>query len=272
MQVKKVLREFHIKPRKRLGQNFLSSTYHLGKIVKSAGLNRRDVVVEIGSGIGNLTELLLERVKKVISVEKDENLVEVQKQIFAANKKLEFINDDFLKIDLSKIFKSEKQLFKIVANPPYYISTQIIEKLIDYRCYYKEAFLSLQKEYVQRMTASSGTKNYGRLTVFTQVYLDIDILFKIPKGVFYPAPCVDSVFIAVRPKEKTGLKNRGKLELIIREFFSSKRKKISTILKNSSVLPDTQINKVLSCLNIDLNFRPEELSVSDYVNIANLLN
>jgi len=272
MQVKKVLREFNIKPRKRLGQNFLTSPYHLEKIIESAGLNKHDVVVEIGPGIGNLTELLLERSKKVISVEKDGVLIEVLKQIFASNKKLKFINEDFLKTDLRKIFKSEKQLLKIVANPPYYISTQIIEKLIDYGDCYKEAFLSLQKEYVQRMTASPRTKNYGRLTIFTQVYLDIELLFKIPKSVFYPAPVVDSVFIAIRPKKKTGLKNNKKLDIISREFFSSKRKKISTILKSFSVLPKVRMNKILSRLNIDSNSRPEELSVSDYVNIANLLN
>jgi len=272
MQVKKVLREFNIKPRKRLGQNFLFSSYHLEKIIKSAGLNRYDVVVEIGSGVGNLTELLLERVKRVISVEKDGHLVEVQKQIFALNKKLEFINEDFLRIDLRKIFKSEKQFLKIVANPPYYISTQIIEKLIDYEDCYKEAFLSLQKEYVQRMLAKPGTKDYGRLTIFTQAYLDVESLFKIPKSVFYPVPRVDSVFIAVRPKGKTGLKNKKKLDLISREFFSNKRKKINTILKNSSVLSEMRIDRVLSSLSIDLNSRPEELSVPDYIKIANLLN
>ena len=117
MQVKKILREFDIKPRKRLGQNFLFSSYHLKKIIKSACLSRHDIVVEIGSGIGNLTELLLENVKKVISIEKDRNLVEVQKRIFTSNKKFNLINEDFLKTDLRKIFKSEKQFLKIVANP-----------------------------------------------------------------------------------------------------------------------------------------------------------
>ncbi|MDP8233755.1 MAG: 16S rRNA (adenine(1518)-N(6)/adenine(1519)-N(6))-dimethyltransferase RsmA [Candidatus Saelkia tenebricola] len=272
MQVKKVLREFNIRPKKRLGQNFLISQHHLEKIMKVTNLSRNDVVLEIGPGVGNLTELLLENTKKVISVEKDEVLVEVLNQIFQSNKKLKIIKGDFLNINLRKIYKTEKKLLKVIANPPYYISTQIIEKLINERKYYKTAFLSFQKEYVQRMLATPATKNYGRLTIFTQVYLNVEFLFKIPKSVFYPVPVVDSMFISIRPKKVTKVKNENGLHIVTREFFCKRRKKISTILKNSSMLPTVKINRSLSDLNIDPNSRPEELSVSDYINIANSLN
>lgn len=271
MQVKEILREFNIRPKKRLGQNFLISSYYLDKIVKTAQLKSIDVVVEIGAGVGNLTEILMLQAGKVVAVEKDENLFNVLSKLYGKNKEVKLIKNDFLNINLSNFYKAEGVKVKIFGNPPYYISTALIEKLITEKNYYQVAYLSFQKEYAERLLAKPRTKNYGRLTIFAQSFLDIKSLFKIPKNAFYPKPEVDTIFISLKPKADIQVKNYKNLDILTREFFQRRRKKIAKIVKDSILLKEKGIESALKLSGINLDLRPEELSVSDYIGISNIL-
>lgn len=267
MQVKKILQVYGIKPRKRMGQNFLVSYKYLNKIVESAHLCAEDWVIEIGAGIGNLTELLLSKTAQVIAVERDGRLVNVLIHRLGSNPNLDILKEDFLKVKI-KNFCSHR--LKIIGNPPYYFASRLIEKLVHEQKYFHSAFLSFQKEYVERMIANPGGRQYGRLTVFVQSFFDCQVLFKIPKIAFYPQPEVDSIFISLIPKKDVNV-DVEKLEIITQEFFSSRRKKVSTIIKNSKRLSSWNMDKVLDQLEVDTNIRPEIIPVEKYIEIANFL-
>ncbi len=267
MQVKKILQAYGIKPRKKMGQNFLVSYKYLNKIVESAHLCAEDWVIEIGAGIGNLTELFLPKTSRVIAVEQDERLVNILIHRLGSNPKLEVLKGDFLKVKIEE-FCSPR--LKIIGNPPYYFTSKLVEKLIYEQKYFNSAFLSFQKEYVERMVANPGGKQYGRLSIFVQSFFNCQILFKIPKTAFYPQPEVDSIFISLIPKKDINV-DVEKLGIITQEFFSSRRKKISTIIKNSERLNSWNMEKVLDKVGIDVDLRPEIISVEKYIEIANAL-
>ncbi len=267
MQVRKILQAYGIKPRKKMGQNFLVSYKYLNKIVESAHLRAEDWVMEIGAGIGNLTELLLSKTSRVIAIERDERLVNVLIHRLGNNPNLEILKGDFLKVKIKDFYSPR---LKIIGNPPYYLASKLIEKLISEQKYFNSAFLSFQKEYVERMVANPGGKQYGRLSVFVQSFFNCQILFKIPKTVFYPQPEVDSIFISLIPKKDISV-DVEKLEIITREFFSNRRKKISTIIKNSEKLSLGDMERILDRVGVNEDLRPEIISVENYIKIANFL-
>jgi 16S rRNA (adenine1518-N6/adenine1519-N6)-dimethyltransferase len=267
MQVKKILIDYNIKPRKRLGQNFLVSQKYLKKIVEYSSLDSEDIVVEIGAGIGNLTELLLGKVSKVIAVEQDGRLVSVLKELLGENKKLEILNKDFLKVDIKNIAKDN---IKIIGNPPYYFSSRLIGKLIADRMYFNCACLSFQKEYVERMIARAGSKIYGRLSVFVQSFFECHPLFKIPRSAFYPPPDVDSIFVKLVPRKGVHV-NPALVEKVTREIFTTRRKKLSSIIRNSKLFEFSEMKEILEQLNINLNDRPESISIEKFHAIIEIL-
>ncbi len=267
MYLKDILRQYNIRPNKRLGQNFLISEHYLNRIVKSIAVKGGDAILEIGSGSGNLTRDLVKDAASVIAIEKDVKLFNVLVEIFKDSSNLVLINADFLTVDLKSYFK-KYGLLRIVGNLPYYISTQIIEKIIENRELIKDGYLMLQKEYVERMVAVSGSKQYGRLSIFAQTFLDLKKLFKVPKSCFYPQPKIDSHFISFNIKHDCAIADTAILSLVTSEFFQKRRKKIATIIKNSKILTRLNMVSIMHNLGIDLNQRPEQLSVCEYIDIV----
>ena len=171
------------KPKKSLGQNFLVDKNIQEKIIQSGNLKKSDVVLEIGPGRGELTSLLLERVKKVIAVEIDSSLCAILRDKFSGYQNFELINQDILKFVIRDFIKNDKKL-KVIANLPYYISTPIITHLFEHREVIKEIYLTLQKELASRLTTGPGSKEYGSISCFIQFYSDAQILFPIKNTSF----------------------------------------------------------------------------------------
>jgi len=262
-------------PKKHLGQNFLTDTHIQQKIIQACELKSDDVVVEIGPGQGVLTRLIAPHVKKLICVEMDRDLIEpllalkgtvpcLSRGLFPSAA-LEIVHADFLKWDMSHLPDG----IKVIGNIPYYISTPIIEKLITDRKRISSAFLTVQQEFGQRVTAKSGGKEYGSLTCFAQYYADIKMLFKIKNSCFKPAPKVDSCFLRLMMKAQLEKAARDEefLFKLIQTAFQQRRKNIVNSLKG--LVGKDKLEVGLNGLGIDLNARPENLTLSNYIDLSN---
>lgn len=255
------------KPKKSLGQNFLVDKNIQEKIIQACNLRKSDSVLEIGPGRGEITEYLICRVKKVIAIEIDKELCGILGQRFQNAKNFELLHQDILKTDLS----GYKNL-KVIANIPYYISTPIISRLIDYKGSIKAIYLSVQKELAQRLIACCGSKVYGAYSCFVQFYTQPKILFTIKNSSFWPQPKVDSCFVELRilPKPRYKVKNEELLFKVIRLGFNQRRK----LLKNSLAKIASQ-EKLLGCfkkLALPQNSRAEDLPLADFAKLADCLS
>lgn len=253
----------HQKPKKSLGQNFLSDKNIQAKIIKYSVPKETENVLEIGPGRGELTRLLLERAKRVIAVEIDKGLCLLLAEKFSAYKNFELINADILKLDLSKFGK-----LKVIANLPYYISSPAIAHILNYRKSIKEAYLTLQKELARRLCSPSGTKDYGAISCLVQYYSQARILFPISNSCFWPRPKVDSCFVELKmlPKPKVKVKNEKLFFKLIRLAFNQRRK----LLKNSlsSLLPQIRLAHCFEASGLKQKTRAEDLSLSDFARLA----
>jgi len=258
------------KPKKSLGQNFLVDKNIQEKIIQSGNLKKSDVVLEIGPGRGELTSLLLERVKKVIAVEIDSSLCAILRDKFSGYQNFELINQDILKFVIRDFIKNDKKL-KVIANLPYYISTPIITHLFEHREVIKEIYLTLQKELASRLTTGPGSKEYGSISCFIQFYSDAQILFPIKNTSFWPAPKVDSCFLKLKilSKPKVKVSDEQLFFRFIRAAFNQRRKS----LKNSlgSLLPEPLLKDCLKSARLKPNLRAEDLSLFDFAHLANCL-
>lgn len=253
----------HQKPKKRLGQNFLTDKNIQNKIIEHSELKETETVLEIGPGRGELTRLLLEKAKKVIAVEIDKELCKLLREKFAAYNNLELINADILTLDLSGFGKP-----KVIANLPYYISTPAIIHILKYRKNIEMAYLTLQKELAKRMSASAGTKDYGAFSCLAQFYTQPKLLFPIKNSSFWPKPKVDSCFVELKmlPEPKVAVKNETFFFKLIRLAFNQRRK----LLKNSlaRLFPQSKISDCLKAIGLKQKIRAEELSLSDFARLA----
>ena len=252
-----------IKAKKSLGQNFLVDNNILEKIISSVDIENK-TVLEVGPGTGNLTSFILKKKpNKVLVIEKDNTLAEKLKELFS--NKVTVINDDILKIDETKLFNEKVIVF---GNLPYNISTEILSKWIinsRKKLWFECLILMFQKEVADRIIAKSNTSNYGRLTIICNWKLNIKKICDIKPEAFSPKPKVESSLLFFYPKEKfINIKNPNNLEKITRIFFNQRRK----MLKK----PFNQLfngdQKVLEKLKINLNLRPQNLSLETYYNLA----
>ena len=252
-----------IKAKKSLGQNFLVDNNILEKIVSYVNIENK-TVLEVGPGTGNLTSFILEKKpNKLLVIEKDNTLTEKLKELFS--NKVTVINDDILKIDETKLFNEKVIVF---GNLPYNISTEILSKWIinsRKKLWFECLILMFQKEVADRIIAKSNTSNYGRLTIICNWKLNIKKICDIKPEAFSPKPKVESSLLFFYPKEKfINIKNPNNLEKITRIFFNQRRK----MLKK----PFNQLfngdQKVLEKLKINLNLRPQNLSLETYYNLA----
>lgn len=252
--------------KKHLGQHFLIDENTKNRIIDAAGLSADDAVLEIGPGLGALTQMILKTGAGVHAIEKDSALIPQLKQK-VDSKNFHLIEADFLKHDLSRL----PSISKVLGNIPYNISSPIIEKLITCRSKFQDIFLTTQLEFAQRLTAHPGTKDYGALTCFIQYYADVKILFKISPNCFRPVPKVTSCFLEIHFREpELKAQNEDLLFKITRAAFQQRRKKIENAL--AGISEKKTIEKTLDALKIKKGSRADHVSLEDYIRLTNSIN
>lgn len=258
-----------VKPKKRLGQNFLIDKNIQKKIIKGLELKSSETVLEIGSGSGEFTAPIADRIKKVYAVEIDPDLYGALEENIKDYPNVVVIKKDILKLRLEKYFLKFSGKLKVFGNIPYYISTPIIEKLLGFRKKINTIYITVQKEFAKRIVAQPGSKIYGSLSCFVQYYTEPKIIFEIKKGSFYPMPKVDSCFLKLTVRKKTQLsKDKEKILFrIIRAAFNQRRKALRNSLKR--VFPKEKLESYLQNYSIDKNTRPEDLTYQDFTNLIN---
>ncbi|MEC8442740.1 MAG: 16S rRNA (adenine(1518)-N(6)/adenine(1519)-N(6))-dimethyltransferase RsmA [Pseudomonadota bacterium] len=251
------------KARKRFGQNFLHDQYVIGKIVKAIHPKADQCLVEIGPGMGALTEPLLEACGKLNVVELDRDLIPILRTKFFNYPDFHIHEGDALKFDFSTLLEPGQQL-RIVGNLPYNISTPLIFHFLSHHTLVQDMHFMLQKEVVERLAATPGSGDYGRLSIMAQYFCKVEPLFIVGPGAFNPPPKVDSAIVRLVPYDELPhpARNHKVLERVVREAFSMRRKTIRNTLKN---LIDAA---TLESLGIDTGLRPENLSLAQYVTIA----
>ena len=259
-----VLREIRVSPVKSLGQNFLHDRNLSRWIVDQIQATAQDYIVEIGPGLGALTGFLLESGARVLAIEKDARLVEFLRSHFSSDR-LEVRHADALETDVREFFT--KPAVKLIGNLPYYISSQLLLKFLEYPSPISLAVLMLQKEMADRLSASPSKKEYGALTVLLQRHYQIDLLRKVPTAVFVPRPEVDSAIIRIIPRGPSEFPEHEDqlLEALVRRGFSQRRKQLGPLLRDyiSNWLNAT------AALGFDRQVRAETLSVEQWIALAN---
>ena len=265
--IKPILRKYNIKPNKKLGQNFLIDKNIQEKIVKAIAPDKKDVVLEIGPGLAALTEELCKRSSKVTAIEKDRRLCEFLASELGALDNLDLIRGDILKYNFHETGRHRS---KIVGNLPYYISSPILIHLLDNRNFIDSIFITVQKEFGERLVAKPGSKTYGSISCFAQFYSELVALFTIKKGSFYPRPKVDSCFLKISiRKQPLCLTDEEKLFKIIKICFSKRRKMISSSLYPSLAFASKEeMLERLRAAGIDPTQRPETVSLEQFALLA----
>ena len=272
--VKDVLGKHGFKFSKSLGQNFLIDGNVVRKIVRESNITKEDYVLEIGPGMGTLTEELAINAKKVIGVELDRTLLPILDETLGKYDNVEIIHGDILQIDIGKLIeeKFENKSVKVVANLPYYVTTPIISKLIEEDLNLESITVMVQKEVADRMASGPGSKVYGSLSVFVNFYCHPEIVVKVPKTVFMPQPKIDSAVIKLNLKKELPDIDREKFFKVVKAGFSKRRKTILNSLSSYGFhIEKDDIKLSLEKVNISPSQRAESLSVEDFIKISKAL-
>lgn len=275
-ETKFLMKKYGITANKKLGQNFLIDGNVINSIVDASKITDKDLVIEIGPGLGTLTAKLLEKAGKVICVELDERMISILKDRFFMYKNFEIINEDVLKVDLENLIKESKKdtdikNVKIVANLPYYITTPIIMKLLEDKLDIESITVMIQKEVADRLTAIPGDKNSGAITYTVYYYANAEEILTVPNTSFIPEPEVESevIKLELRKEALIKVKNEEKFFKIIKYAFMQRRKTLVNALSNCDLFTDKKhIEKILDELEIDKKIRGEALSIEQFAKIA----
>jgi len=251
--------------KKSLGQNFLIDPNYIQKIVSALEIQANETVIEIGPGRGALTELLAEKAANVIALELDRELVPFLKEMFVGQPNLQIVETDALTFDFGTLVSGDGKL-KLVANLPYYISTAILQRLIEQRDAFWAMVLMFQREVVDRITAAPGDSERGFVTVATEAFVNVDRLFDVPPSAFRPIPKVWSSVVRITPKT-TEIENEGTFRELVSRSFLQKRKTILNNLKNYYPNPA----EMLALSGVDPKRRPETLSLEDWLRLADVI-
>lgn len=259
--------KFNHRARKRFGQNFLTDSSIIEKIVKAVAPNSVDKIIEIGPGQGALTELIINNDVELHAIEIDRDLSAYLRDKYAKHPHFHLLEKDVLKVDFNSLL-STSQPARIIGNLPYNISTPLIFHLLKYLPGIKDMLFMLQLEVVERMAAKPGSKSYGRLSIMVQYYCQVEKLFNVPSTAFSPAPKVESAIVKLTPHKHTpdALVSPEELTNLLRQAFAQRRK---TLRNNLSSLISAED---LKSININPGLRPENLSLDDYVRICKHLN
>lgn len=273
-----ILQKYNFNFQKKFGQNFLIDTRVLERIIDSAEITKEDCVLEIGPGIGTMTQYLAESAREVVAVEIDKNLIPIlQNDTLAAYDNVTIINDDILKVDINKIVqeKNNGQPIKVVANLPYYITTPIIMGLFESHVPLQSITIMVQKEVADRMQVGPGTKDYGALSLAVQYYAKPEIVANVPPNCFIPRPNVGSAVIRLTRHEKppVEVQDEAYMFALIRASFNQRRKTLLNGLTNAGSLGVTkeQITEVLAEMGLPATIRGEALTLEQFGELSNLL-
>lgn len=267
-----LIKEYGFSFKKRFGQNFLIDSHVLDKIIQGAGITKEDTVLEIGPGIGTLTQALCEAAGEVIAVEIDQDLIPILEKTLGSYQNVRIINQDILKLDLGQL--SEKPL-KVVANLPYYITTPIIMGLFESGAPLVSITVMVQKEVAERMQAAPGGKDYGALSLAVQYYADAQVIANVPPNCFIPRPNVGSAVIRLTKHLEPPVKPRDEAFMfrVIRAAFGQRRKTLVNALRNdqSLSLGREQLEAVLSEMGLPATVRGERLSLQEFAELSDRL-
>jgi 16S rRNA (adenine1518-N6/adenine1519-N6)-dimethyltransferase len=272
-----ILNKYHFVFQKKFGQNFLIDTHVLDKIIKSAEVTKEDMVLEIGPGIGTLTQYLCEAAREVVAVEIDKSLLPILEDTLSAYDNVTVINEDILKIDINKLVQERNngKPIKIVANLPYYITTPIIMGLFEARVPVTNITVMVQKEVADRMQSGPGSKDYGALSLAVQYYAKPYIAANVPPNCFMPRPNVGSAVIrlTLHGQRPVDVKDEKLLFQIIRASFNQRRKTLANGLNNSPEihLPKDIISESIQELNLMPSIRGEALTLEQFAKLSNII-
>lgn len=272
-----VLKKYNFNFQKRFGQNFLIDSNILEKIVSAAEVTKEDCVLEIGPGIGTMTQYLAESAREVIAVEIDKSLIPILEDTLSPYDNVTVINEDILKVDIRKLVEEKNQgrPIKVVANLPYYITTPIIMGLFESHVPLKSITIMIQKEVADRMQVGPGTKDYGALSLAVQYYAKPEVVAYVSPECFIPKPNVGSAVIRLDRYEKppVQVENEEFMFKIIRAAFNQRRKTLANGLGNASDLPITraQAAEALEELGFGASVRGEALTLEEFAKLSNYL-
>lgn len=269
-RTREILSTYGLTLKKKYGQNFLTDQHILNSIVRTAELTSFSGVLEIGPGIGSLTEKLLEVAGKVVAIEIDDDLIHVLRHLFQDQPKVDVVYGDILKANLPELIEthfSHMETVHVVANLPYYITSPILIRLLETRYPFKNMVMMMQKEVAERLTAQPGTKEYGSITVFVNYFAKVREAIKVPSTVFLPRPKVDSsvVVFEMREEPAVSVENEKLFFQVIRAAFAQRRKTLLNTLHAQLPLGDKeQLKLCLNKIGIDPTRRGETLSIEEF--------
>lgn len=277
-----IIKKYGFGFQKRFGQNFLIDGNVVEKIVREAGITKDDFVLEIGPGIGTMTQILCKNAREVAAVEIDKNLIPILAETLAPYDNVSVINEDILKVDVRKLAeeKNDGRPIKVVANLPYYITTPIIMGLFESHVPLESITIMVQKEVAQRMQVGPGTKDYGALSLAVQFYADAQIVLKVPASCFMPRPNVDSAVIKLVRHEDAPVKVKDEQFMfrVIRAAFNQRRKTLANSLANSSELNGSghactreDVTTALEAMGLPAGIRGEALTLAQFGELADRL-
>lgn len=273
-----ILQKYNFMFQKKFGQNFLIDTRVLEKIIAAAGITSDDMVLEVGPGIGTMTQYLCEAAGKVIAVEIDKNLIPIlENDTLKGYDNVRVINEDILKLDINRLVEEENggKPIKVVANLPYYITTPIVMGLFESHVPIESITIMVQKEVADRMQVGPGTKDYGALSLAVQYYAKPEIVANVPPNCFMPRPNVGSAVIKLTRHEKPPVEvsNEALMFKLVRAAFNQRRKTLQNSINNSSelYLSKEQVVESLDKMGLSQTIRGEALSLEQFAELANYL-
>ena len=272
-----VLQKYKFNFQKKFGQNFLIDTHVLDKIIDAAGITKEDFVLEIGPGIGTMTQYLCENAREVVAVEIDKNLIPILEDTLSDYRNVTVINQDILKLDIPALAKEKNdgKPIKVVANLPYYITTPIIMGLFESHVPIDSITVMVQKEVADRMQVGPGTKDYGALSLAVQFYAKPEIVANVPPNCFMPRPNVGSAVIRLTRHEEVPVQvdDEKLMFSIIRASFNQRRKTLANGLSNAPQvhLSKEEIQQCIAELGEPLTIRGEALTLEQFATLSNII-
>ena len=271
-----VLQKYNFIFQKKYGQNFLIDPHVLEKIVDAAQITTEDCVLEIGPGIGTMTQYLAESAREVVAVEIDRALIPILEDTLSAYDNVTVINQDIMKVDVQQLVQERNQgrPIKVVANLPYYITTPIIMSLLEKHVPLQSITIMVQKEVADRMQVGPGTKDYGALSLAVQYYAKPEVVANVPANCFMPRPGVDSAVIRLTryPQPPVEVRDERHMFAVIRASFNQRRKTLANGLANGMGIPREQVVEALEEMGLSATIRGEALTLEQFAQLSNRLN